>query len=147
MAGATGKVRWYFLLDNSQGKPGERAEFYCGIFNSNDRISFSFPQLPPAHFAVVVQDTTGGKLPYMLTWILQNANNQWRIAGLIPKPATIAGKTGLDYWKEALQGLGPLDLPADYPRPPVPSYRGGRHDFRANTGRISHVTLSPCCCV
>lgn len=101
LAGATGKVRWYFLLDNTQGKPGERAEFYCGVFNSNDRISFAFPQLPPARFGVVVQDTTGGKVPYMITWILQNVNNTWRIAGMIPKPSTIAGKTGLDYWKEA----------------------------------------------
>src|SRR5690349_15351521 len=91
LAGATGKVRWYFVLDNTQTKPGERAEFYCGIFNSNDRISFSFPQLPPAKFGVVVQDTTGGKVPYMITWILQNANSQWRIAGMIPKPSTIAG--------------------------------------------------------
>jgi len=101
LAGATGKVRWYFILDNTQTKPGERADFYCGIFNSPDRISFSFPQLPPAKFGVVVQDTTGGKMPYMVTWILQNSNSQWRIAGLIPKAATIAGKTGLDFWKEA----------------------------------------------
>src|SRR5690242_10068918 len=79
LAGATGKVRWYFVLDNTQTKPGERAEFYCGTFNSNDRFSFSFPQLPPAKFGVVVQDTTGGKVPYMITWILQNANSQWRI--------------------------------------------------------------------
>jgi hypothetical protein len=104
LAGATGKVRWYFLLDNTQGKAGERAEFYCGVFNSQDRISFSFSQLPPARFGVVVQDTTGGKVPYMITWILQNSNAQWRIAGLIPKPATIAGKTGLEFWKEARAG-------------------------------------------
>jgi hypothetical protein len=101
LTGATGKVRWYFILDNTQGKPGQRAEFYCGVFNSNDRISFSFPQLPPARFGVVVQDTTGGKVPYMITWILQNVNSTWRIAGMIPKPTTIAGKSGLDYWKEA----------------------------------------------
>jgi hypothetical protein len=101
LAGATGKVRWYFLLDNTGGKPGERAEFYCGVFNSPDRISFSFPQLPPGRFGVVVQDTTGGKMPYMITWILQNSNSQWRIAGLIPKPAKIAGKDGLQYWKDA----------------------------------------------
>jgi hypothetical protein len=101
LAGATGKVRWYFLLDNTQTKPGDRPEFYCGVINSPDRIGFSFPQLPPARFGVVVQDTTGGKLPYMVTWILQNVNSQWRIAGLIPKPDNIAGKTGLDFWKDA----------------------------------------------
>jgi amino acid adenylation domain-containing protein len=32
----------------------------------------------------------------------------------------------LDYWKQRLAGLPALDLPADRPRPPRQSYRGGR---------------------
>ncbi len=36
----------------------------------------------------------------------------------------------LSYWKEQLRGSLPvLDLPADYPRAPVQSYRGARHSF------------------
>lgn len=103
LAGATGTARWYFVLDNTQTKPGDRAEFYCGVFNGSDadRVGFSFPSLPAARFGVVVQDVKGGKVPYMITWILQNANNSWRIAGMVPKPTSIAGKDGLTYWKEA----------------------------------------------
>ncbi|MET8039341.1 amino acid adenylation domain-containing protein [Micromonospora sp. NPDC005215] len=32
---------------------------------------------------------------------------------------------GLQHWEEALRGLPTLELPADRPRPPVPSQRGG----------------------
>ncbi|HSK03025.1 MAG TPA: amino acid adenylation domain-containing protein, partial [Kofleriaceae bacterium] len=36
----------------------------------------------------------------------------------------------LGHWRRALAGLPPaLELPADLPRPPVPSYRGARHGF------------------
>ena len=35
----------------------------------------------------------------------------------------------LDYWREQLSGLEPLDLPTDYVRPPSPSYRGGEICF------------------
>ena len=36
----------------------------------------------------------------------------------------------LGYWREQLWELTPLDLPTDRPRPPVQSFRGGRHRFR-----------------
>ena len=35
----------------------------------------------------------------------------------------------LDYWRDRLDDLTPLDMPADFPRPPVFSYRGARHVF------------------
>nr|BAW27730.1 hypothetical non-ribosomal peptide synthetase [Micromonospora sp. SpD080624G1-02] len=35
----------------------------------------------------------------------------------------------LGYWRERLDGLSPLELPADHPRPPVFSGRGDRYDF------------------
>ncbi|MGH9179320.1 MAG: amino acid adenylation domain-containing protein, partial [Acidimicrobiales bacterium] len=36
----------------------------------------------------------------------------------------------LAYWRERLAGAPPvLELPADRPRPPEPSYAGGRHEF------------------
>jgi amino acid adenylation domain-containing protein len=41
----------------------------------------------------------------------------------------------LAYWRGTLAGLPPeLALPADRPRPPAASYRGGRVTFRANDG-------------
>ncbi|MDE3155812.1 MAG: amino acid adenylation domain-containing protein [Acidobacteriota bacterium] len=35
----------------------------------------------------------------------------------------------LDYWVGALQGVPPLELPADYPRPPVQSFHGRTRAF------------------
>jgi len=35
----------------------------------------------------------------------------------------------LDYWRRRLAGLKPLELPTDYPRPPVQSFRGARRFF------------------
>ncbi|MEU4333842.1 amino acid adenylation domain-containing protein [Micromonospora lupini] len=35
----------------------------------------------------------------------------------------------LDYWRQRLAGLSPLELPTDHPRPPVFSGRGDRYDF------------------
>ncbi|WP_438043180.1 amino acid adenylation domain-containing protein [Sorangium sp. So ce128] len=40
----------------------------------------------------------------------------------------------LSYWKQALAGVpAVLELPSDRPRPPVLSYRGGRHAIRVST--------------
>lgn len=36
----------------------------------------------------------------------------------------------LEYWRTRLDNLTPLDMPADFPRPPVFSYRGARHTFK-----------------
>lgn len=35
--------------------------------------------------------------------------------------------TSLAYWKKQLVGLSPLELPTDWPRPRVPTFRGARH--------------------
>ncbi|GAB4212335.1 MAG: hypothetical protein OHK0022_48020 [Roseiflexaceae bacterium] len=36
----------------------------------------------------------------------------------------------LAYWREQLTGLAPLDLPADFPRPPIETLTGAVHEFR-----------------
>ncbi|MCT7967794.1 amino acid adenylation domain-containing protein [Laspinema sp. D1] len=38
-------------------------------------------------------------------------------------------ETQLSYWQQQLQHLSPLNLPSSRPRPPIPSYRGGQHQF------------------
>ncbi|HJT57930.1 MAG TPA: condensation domain-containing protein, partial [Ktedonobacteraceae bacterium] len=38
-------------------------------------------------------------------------------------------KAHIDYWKKALRGASPLELPTDRPRPSVQSYRGASHSF------------------
>jgi hypothetical protein len=101
LSGATARTRWVYLLDNSKAKPGEPAEFYCGIFNSPERIGFQFGQIPAGKYGVVVQDAGGGKLPYMVTWVLMQNGTQWKAAGMFAKPTELAGHDGLWYWKQA----------------------------------------------
>jgi hypothetical protein len=88
-------VRSVYLLDNSQpggNRPsGNRAEFYCGIYNSPDRVGFVFDGLPAGRYGIVIEDVTGGKMPAMITWILHQTGSQWKIAGLYAKPTQIAG--------------------------------------------------------
>ncbi|WP_016951654.1 SDR family NAD(P)-dependent oxidoreductase [Anabaena sp. PCC 7108] len=38
-------------------------------------------------------------------------------------------ETQLAYWQKQLTGVSPLDLPTDYPRPPVQTYRGAKYSF------------------
>ncbi|MBV9788127.1 MAG: amino acid adenylation domain-containing protein, partial [Chloroflexi bacterium] len=49
----------------------------------------------------------------------------------------------LDYWRQQLAGLEPLQLPTDYPRPAVATLRGTVHEFRLpDTLHTALVSLS-----
>ena len=93
-------IRAVYLLDNTNSKGG-RTEFFCGIFNSPDRVGFVFGNLPPATYAVAVVDESGAKPPYMVTWVLQQMGGQWRVAGLFPRPTEIAGHNADWYLNQA----------------------------------------------
>ena len=83
-----------YLLDASQAKAAlPRADFYCGIYNSSDRLSFSIPNLPPGRYAIVIQKVNG-KNPITLTLILQNMNGAWKLAGYYPRLNSIGGHDG-----------------------------------------------------
>ena len=83
-----------YLLDASQAKaPLARAEFFCGIFNSPDRIGFFIPNLPPGRYATVFQKVAG-KDPIILTLILQEVSGAWKLAGYYPRLQSIAGHDG-----------------------------------------------------
>ena len=45
----------------------------------------------------------------------------------------------LDYWRERLSGLEPLELPTDRPRPSNPSYRGDRLDFKLPAALVDRL--------
>ena len=96
-SGAQANIRGEFILDNTAppsqpaGASGEnRSEFFCGIFNSPDRVGFVFPQLPQGKYGVVIMDVNG-KPPYLLSLILQQQGAQWQLAGFFPKAQEIAG--------------------------------------------------------
>lgn len=118
-AGAQSTVRPPYVLEAPGTAPVQRAEFFCGIYNSPDRVGFSIPNLPPGTYAVVIQDVASPKgAKYALTMILQDqsaaaAPNQnpetslasatWKLAGYYVRPETINGHDGQWFWDKARQ--------------------------------------------
>ena len=84
-----------FILDASNSKTTwQRAEFYCGIYNSADRVGFAIPNLPPGRYAVTISKVTG-KEPITLTMILQDAGkNTWKLAGYYVRLNSLGGHDG-----------------------------------------------------
>ena len=90
-----------YLLDASQSKaPLARADFYCGIYNSPDRVGFSIPNLPPGRYAVVIQKVNG-KDPITLSLVLQDVGGAWKLAGYYPRLDAIGGHDGDWYLTKA----------------------------------------------
>jgi len=101
LAAGSASITGTYLLDASQAKaPLPRAEFYCGIFNSPDKLAFFIPNLPPGRYAVVIQKVNG-KDPITLTLVLQNIGSAWKLAGYYPRLDAIAGHDGQWYLTKA----------------------------------------------
>lgn len=101
LAGGQARVRNEWLLDAPGTQNYERAEFYCGILNSQQRTSFEIPGLPPGKYAVVIQDVSGSKQPFTITSILQQDGGQWKLAGYYASAHTVGPHDGLWYWVQA----------------------------------------------
>jgi hypothetical protein len=87
------KTRVLYVMDvpNTPASSNSNAtEFFCGVFNSPDRVAFEFPKLAPGRYAVVIQDAAG-QTPYTISWIFQQISGQWKIADLILRPQKIGG--------------------------------------------------------
>ncbi len=97
LAGGPATITGSYLLDASEAKaPLPKADFFCGIYNSPDRLAFSIPNLPPGRYAIVIQKVSG-KDPITLTLILQNMGGAWKLAGYYPRLASLAGHDGQWY--------------------------------------------------
>ena len=100
-AEGTATVTGTYLLDASDEKaPVARAEFYCGIYNSPDRVGFVIPNLPPGRYAIATQKVNG-KDAITLTVVLQNVAGAWKLAGYYPRLDSIAGHNGDWYLSKA----------------------------------------------
>ncbi len=100
-AGGPSSITGTYLLDASQSKaPLPRADFYCGIYNSANRIGFFIPNLPPGRYAIVFQKIEG-KDPITLTLILQETAGAWKLAGYYPRLDAIDGHDGQWYLAKA----------------------------------------------
>jgi hypothetical protein len=83
-----------FVLDARNSKTTwQRAEFYCGIYNSPDRVGFAIPNLPPGRYAVTIAKVTG-KQPITLTMILEEVGQGWKLAGYYARLNSIGGHDG-----------------------------------------------------
>lgn len=95
LAGAQATVKSAFVLDNEQGAPNARAEFYCGVFGKNGQTAnssaFYLDNLPPAKYAVVLLDANSAKGRTMFSEVLQQMGNDWKLGGLYIKPGQISG--------------------------------------------------------
>ena len=91
-----------FVLDASAATGTiERAEFYCGIFNSPNRVGFIIPNLPAGKYAFVSDSVTGGKTPVSVNFVLQQNGQQWQLAGLTIEPKAVAGHDSSWYLNQA----------------------------------------------
>ena len=91
-----------FVLDASSSTGTlQRAEFYCGIFNSPDRVGFVIPNLPAGKYGVATQSVSGGKTPTNATFVLQQNGGNWQIAGLTISPQAVAGHDANWYLTQA----------------------------------------------
>jgi len=101
LAGGQATITGTYLLDASQAKaPLPRAEFYCGIYNSQDRQAFFIPNLPPGRYAIVIQKVNG-KEPITLTLVLQNLGGAWKLAGYYPRLDSLGDHDGEWYLAKA----------------------------------------------
>jgi hypothetical protein len=101
LAEGNASITGTYLLDASQSKATlSRADFYCGIYNSPDRLSFSIPNLPAGKYAIVIQKVSG-KDPITLTLILQELAGAWKLAGYYPRLDAIGGHDGQWYQTKA----------------------------------------------
>jgi hypothetical protein len=84
-----------FLLDATNSKTNwQRADFYCGIYNSPNRIGISIPNLPPGRYALTIAPVAA-KNPATLTLVLaESGKNSWKLAGYYARANSLGGNDG-----------------------------------------------------
>jgi len=101
-ASAQVSVRPPFLLDAADNHaPLARAEFFCGIYNSPDRVGFVIPNLPSGTYGFVTLDLATRKGPYMVSMVLEQQSNAWKLAGYYVRQASFAGRDAQWFWDKA----------------------------------------------
>lgn len=101
LAGATATVRNTYILDATGSATLERADFFCGVFNSAAKVGFTLQNLPPGKYGLVIMDVHNAKIPYFYSFLLLQQGATWKVAGLFPRPRQIAGHDAQWYWQQA----------------------------------------------
>jgi hypothetical protein len=95
MQGAMLVVDTLYLLDASDLKQEQEAQFFCG-----SSVALNFQQLPPGHYAFAILHATGVAHPQQFAFVLGEENG-WKLAGFYVRPLLAAGQDGVSYWSRA----------------------------------------------
>jgi hypothetical protein len=104
--GAALAVEQVYLLDASELKPGPdgkpgNAQFLCTLNRSIAEADFSIPALPSGKYGFAIVEARGTATPWRLSFLMQQVQGQWQMAGFYPGAMTAAGHDGLWYWTQA----------------------------------------------
>jgi len=107
LAGGSASPRAPFELKAEGTAPIPRAEFLCGIFNASgptaSSAEFVIPNLPPGNYAVEILDESSSKVPYTVSFVLQQSGTDWKLGGLFLRPKQVAGHDSAWYLNQANQ--------------------------------------------
>jgi len=106
LQGSTAAIRNTYLLDASTATAAmEKAEFYCGVFgaygHTANSTAFIIPNLPPGKYGISIVDAQGAKVPFTISFVLQQEGSQWKLAGYYAKSGQAAGHDGNWYVQQA----------------------------------------------
>lgn len=112
LVGGAPQVEQLYLLDASTLKPtaegaGTEAQFFCTLANSSNQTEFSISGLTPGRYAFAMATVPARPVPWRISMLLRQegaaAQTKWLLAGIYPKPLTLAGHDGLWFWTQARQ--------------------------------------------
>jgi len=101
---ATLTVDDLYLLDATDLKAAEEAQFFCGVAGSALTVEITIPDLPPGKYALAILHATGVKQPQQISLVLQSdpaGGAEWKLAGFFVKPMTMGGHDGIWFWRQA----------------------------------------------
>ncbi len=101
---ATLTVNDLYLLDATDLKSAQDAEFFCGLPSSTLTVELTIPNLPPGKYALAVVHASGVKNPQALSMVMANDpadSATWKLAGFFVRPLTMGGHDGVWFWKQA----------------------------------------------
>lgn len=97
-ASAQATTRPPFVLMTEGTEPMAHAEFLCGVFGKSGQTSdsavFVLNNLPPGKYGVVLLDAKGSPDERVVTLILQQIGEDWKLAGFYVRPSQIQGHDG-----------------------------------------------------
>ncbi|MGA7155566.1 MAG: hypothetical protein WBY53_01895 [Acidobacteriaceae bacterium] len=96
------QVAQIYELNASTRQPGDtsEADFSCPLFGTTSETDFAITGLPPGMYGFAMVEATGDH-PWLLSFLLQQDEGVWKLAGFYPHSLVAAGHDGLWYWKTA----------------------------------------------